>query len=385
MNLIIAALVLCSIATIGVYCERGCPSDFDDRCTCGMAIYNGRERYVVNCTNTGFQHPAMLAVLPVATEVLIFTGNNITSMPWNIFGKMNDYPSLDVIDMTNNNIQEIKGKTYHRVGNVKTLILNHNQLNITGDKTHPRIFSNFINLESLHLTNAFTEAIDSKEYLIALEQIFVGSNLTKLNKLHLEQNEIWSFRNPNIFCNLPSLMDLQLGDNNLTDINFNFNCLRKLRFVDLRNNKIHNLSNSSLERFEELPGQGIGVKFDLLGNPFICDCHIADLLNWMRTTKVEVLDKQLYSCYDGVPSSNKDLKLLEIHQIQCIKVFKQEYQGTTVLLGILLVLMISLLLIIGYMNFNTIRTNTSSFWTKLCYKGQYTTILSKPEEQEVHV
>ena len=43
----------------------------------------------------------------------------------------------------------------------------------------------------------------------------------------------------------------------------------------------------------------------------------------MRTTKVEVLDKQFYSCYDGVPSSNKDLKLLEIHQIQCIKVFKQ--------------------------------------------------------------
>ena len=39
-----------------------------------MAVYNARERYVVNCTNTGFQHPAMLAVLPVATEVLIFTG-----------------------------------------------------------------------------------------------------------------------------------------------------------------------------------------------------------------------------------------------------------------------------------------------------------------------
>ena len=52
--------------------------------------------------------------------------------------------------------------------------------------------------------------------LIHSLQIFVGSNLTKLKKLHLEQNEIWSFRNPNIFCNLPSLMDLQLGDNNLT-------------------------------------------------------------------------------------------------------------------------------------------------------------------------
>ena len=185
-------------------------------------------------------------------------------MPWNVFGKMNDYPYLEVIDMTNNNIQEIKGKTYHHVRNVKTLILNHNQLNITGDKTHPRIFSNFVNLESLHLTNAFSESVDSKEYLVALEQIFVGSNLTKLTKLHLEQNEIWSFKNPNIFCSLSHLMDLQLGDNNISDINFNFNCIENLRFIDLRNNRIHNLSNKTLLKFEELPKQGVGVKIDLM-------------------------------------------------------------------------------------------------------------------------
>lgn len=124
----------------------------------------------------------MLENLPSETEVVIFTGyqyqllinncfpvcfhynlktikpsgNNITTMPWNIFGKMKEYPQLDTIDMSNNNIKEIKGKTYHRVQNVRTLILNHNQLNIIGDRNHPRIFSNFINLQSLHLTNAFT-------------------------------------------------------------------------------------------------------------------------------------------------------------------------------------------------------------------------------------
>ncbi len=182
----------------------------------------------------------------------------------NIFGKLNDYPQLDTIDMTNNKIEEIKGKTYHHVGNVKTLILNHNNLNITGDKTHPRIFSNFVNLESLHLTNAFTESVDSKDYLVALEQIFVGSNLTSLIKVHLEQNEIWHFKNPKMFCNLPSLMDLYLGDNNLTDINFDFSCLRNLRFLDLRDNRINTLSNYTLNKFADLPNEGAGVKFDLL-------------------------------------------------------------------------------------------------------------------------
>jgi hypothetical protein len=48
-----------------------------------------------------------------------------------------------------------------------------------------RVFSNFENLEELHLTNAFTEQIDSKWYLSSLKDIFVSSNLTKLKKLHL--------------------------------------------------------------------------------------------------------------------------------------------------------------------------------------------------------
>ena len=53
------------------------------------------------------------------------------------------------------------------------------------------MFSNFYNLEALHLTNAFTEAVDSKWYLGDLKEIFLNSNMTKLKKLHLEQNEIW--------------------------------------------------------------------------------------------------------------------------------------------------------------------------------------------------
>ncbi|EFX80004.1 trophoblast glycoprotein-like [Daphnia pulex] len=362
-----------------------CPPDFGDRCICGKANYNGKPRFLVNCTNTQFNDAAMLEKLPIQTEVVIFTGNNITSMPWNVFGKMNDYPDLEVIDMTNNNIKEIKGKTYHHVRNVKTLILNHNQLNITGDKTHPRIFSNFVNLESLHLTNAFSESVDSKEYLVALEQIFVGSNLTKLSKVHLEQNEIWSIKNPNIFCSLPSLMDIQLGDNNISEMNFNVGCIQNLRFIDLRNNKIHNLSNNTLSKFEELPEQGLGVKLDLMGNPFICDCQIADLLNWLRTTKVDVLEKESYSCYDGFPVSNINQQLYNVHQIQCAYAPKQEYQGTTVLLGILLFLMTSLILIIGYMNFTNVRARTVALWEKVFHRGQYTHILSKPEEQEVHV
>ena len=93
--------------------------------------------------------------------------------------------------MSNNKIRHIRGQAFHRISNVHRLILNHNDLYINGTHEHPRIFANMYNLKELHLTNAFTEYVDSKKYLVNLENIFFGSNLAKLEKLHLEQNEIW--------------------------------------------------------------------------------------------------------------------------------------------------------------------------------------------------
>merc|ERR1711936_398261 len=77
----------------------------------------------------------------------------------------NEHELLKVIDFSNNRIQEISGKAFHKVSNVEKLILDHNDLSISGDENHPRMFTNFLNLQEVHLTNAFTENIDSKYYL----------------------------------------------------------------------------------------------------------------------------------------------------------------------------------------------------------------------------
>ena len=74
---------------------------------------------------------------------------------------------------------------------VQRLVLNHNNLKISGRYHHRRLLTNFENLEELHLTNAFTEVIDSKWYLDDLKDILLTAQMTKLYKLHLEQNEIW--------------------------------------------------------------------------------------------------------------------------------------------------------------------------------------------------
>ena len=48
------------------------------------------------------------------TEILIFTGNDLGELPMNILGRT-DYEDLDLIDLSNNKITFIPGKTFHHV------------------------------------------------------------------------------------------------------------------------------------------------------------------------------------------------------------------------------------------------------------------------------
>jgi Leucine-rich repeat (LRR) protein len=74
----------------------------------------------------------MLEFLPDETEVLIFTGNTLGFLFHNLLGLTQEHELLKVIDLSNNNITEISGKAFHKVSNVEILILNHNNLKITG-------------------------------------------------------------------------------------------------------------------------------------------------------------------------------------------------------------------------------------------------------------
>ena len=73
----------------------------------------------------------------------------------NVIGMTNEHELLKVIDFSNNRIQEISGKAFHKVSNVEKLILDHNDLSISG-KTKPSGLCNtiiFVILTCFHFTN----------------------------------------------------------------------------------------------------------------------------------------------------------------------------------------------------------------------------------------
>ena len=97
--------------------------EFDQKCNCTKQLYiqwnSTAEVFVVNCTNSNFQNTTMLEFLPHETVVLLFNGNNITHFDWNVFGVWDDHLPLELIDLTNNNIEDIDGKAFHKVPNGK--------------------------------------------------------------------------------------------------------------------------------------------------------------------------------------------------------------------------------------------------------------------------
>lgn len=64
-------------------------------CFCGSQYYDGtKAMFVVNCTNVGFNNTEVLTLLPEETEVLIFVGNHIDTLPSNVFGEDADLSEL---------------------------------------------------------------------------------------------------------------------------------------------------------------------------------------------------------------------------------------------------------------------------------------------------
>lgn len=381
--LVILALVVAAVATVN---GEDCGPAFRGKCDCGMREYNSKTSYVVNCTDVGFRDTDVLEHLPLQAEVLIFTGNYIDELPWNVFGAINDLANLTIVDMSNNHIREIRGKAYHHVPNVKRLILNHNNLSISRydddeyNHHHPRVFSNFINLMELHLTNAFADNT-SAELSADLHDIFVSSNLTKLTKLHLEQNEIVQFNDKRVFCDLPSLMDLHLGDNLLKEINFNITCLKKLRFLDLERNKFEFVRPHDMAMMDTLAAHhdGINLMVDFTFNPLNCDCSIYPLYEWMTKSKVTVRNRDNLMCFRNKKHQEP---ILTLNMKKCQKVRQPGKRDHTVtLVFVLACLSCILVVLVGsliYVSKDKLKTLITPVVDHVSKKVQYTSI--KDEE-----
>ena len=104
-----------------------------------------------------------------------------------------------------------------------------------------------------------------------------------------------SITDEDLFCSLPSLTHLYLGDNQLQSVDFSLDCLKQLQYLDLEYNKIKRLSSSTLAKLDRVflteDPDDDSKRINLKENPFVCDCYLREFYQWLRSTDTSLIHK----------------------------------------------------------------------------------------------
>ncbi|ELU18940.1 hypothetical protein CAPTEDRAFT_210424 [Capitella teleta] len=263
--------------------EKICGSYYTDKfrikdCLCTVdSPFKPVSVTLLNCTNLDLSQDA-LSELPPSTKTLIFTGNSMTELLNNLFTQADN--SLEYIDLSRNHIKTIHGRTFHKVSNVRKLILDENEW-VLDD--HTRVFSNFENLRFLSLNKAIVKKANSTDHILRVGWILEDSHLELLEEFQLQYNSIL-FTKSTTFCSLPSLRILHLSNNVIFDSQglINAQCMRQLEEFYLHNNSLSFLNQQEIDALDVMAAKNLRI-LTLDDNDWRCACEGKPFIQWLQT------------------------------------------------------------------------------------------------------
>lgn len=161
--------------------------------------------------------------------------------------------------------------------NLKTLVLSDNSV----EYINPHVVQIFPNLQYLDISGNKLAAASSDGFVKIILDI-----LTRLETLSLSKNGIYNLPE-NTFSQGKNLKVLDLSKNQLDFVTFKTDSLTSLLVLDLSDNRIAFLDETSLRMLNNLlppPGpmqNSRKVRISLNGNPFLCSCETAQFLKWL--------------------------------------------------------------------------------------------------------
>ena len=174
--------------------------------------------------------------------------------------------SLKYFNLQNYDLHRIPTNLFHQLYDLTVLLLGKNDIgNSIANDTETRMFRNNNKLLTLDLAACKLTQIPTKEF----------SKLRQLQYLNLSKNALAHFR-------------VDLGT------------MKKLRVLNLSDNKLPTLSAKTRKELDDIPK----VQVDISGNPLHCLCNNADFVSWTHTSKVKFLNKYSTFCIGNDNSTN---------------------------------------------------------------------------------
>ncbi|CAO1305307.1 unnamed protein product [Diamesa tonsa] len=244
--------------------------------------------------------------------------NNLTSF------KHGNLPiSLKMLNLSHNQILDIKSDVFKDLSNLEELYLDNNKI----DNLQSKIFEDLISIKLIDLRNNTLGSMSSPlqgfiglHYLetlsLSFNKINVIGNLTQmqsLRELDLSNNNIsqvsdiiWKQINS-------SEMTINLSNNQIKDINQkqlekmlnqdsitsfifsnnSFKCSYRLTTLDLRNNQLKTIDKVVIEKLKSIK------HLSLMGNNWECTCSLVDLMNYVKSDHKNTIDYNNWICDDN--------------------------------------------------------------------------------------
>ncbi|XP_071123513.1 toll-like receptor 4 [Mytilus edulis] len=120
-------------------------------------------------------------------------------------------------------------------------------------------------------------------------------NLGNVGLINLSANKITNI--PKLFFkNQYNLETLDLSDNMIDDINFKVSHMKKLTFLNLRNNRISALSEYAMQNVNLMANRNTNLTIDLSGNNLVCNCDTLTFVEWIVNTHIYLQHRNQYRC-----------------------------------------------------------------------------------------
>ncbi|XP_004462648.1 trophoblast glycoprotein [Dasypus novemcinctus] len=289
--------------------------------------------------------------LPSYVRNLFLTGTSLAVLPAGAFARRPPLAELAALNLSGSRLKEVCAGAFEHLPSLRQLDLSHNPLAnlssfaFSGSNASASAPSPLVELMLNHIVPLADHQNNRSFERMVAAALRAGGALRGLHHLELASNH-FLYLPRDVLAHLPGLRHLDLRNNSLVSLTYvSFRNLTHLQSLHLEDNALKVLHNGTLAELQGLPH----IRVFLDNNPWVCDCHMADMVSWLRETEV-VQGKARLTCAFPEKMRNRFLLELNSSDLYCEPILPPSLQTSYVFLGIVLALIGAIFLLVLYLN-----------------------------------